>query len=430
MSVQEVPMKDCVLISAFACDPSMGSEPYVGWNWLKQILTVSDGNVVLLTRRMHERPVHEALEPTSRARLDIVAFDLPGCAGMAHHHSLMKPYYVFWQVAALFVVLVYQLRHRSLAVIQQCTYNVVDMPGLLWLVPGTRFIWGPVGGGQIPPAWAKPLYGRGWIKQRWRTLMKRTLRFNPYICLASYCSSSILVANQDTLEMLPRFAHRKCIKTLETAVSGVTASPAAQEPKESFTLLWVGRLEPRKALKLLLDAIAQIKADQPQAYERLRIKVLGTGPDAQKTRVEVAALGLAGKVELLGALPFAEVQPLYEGADLFVFTSVQDTSGNVLLESLASGLPAIALNHQGPREILQNGGGRLIDAHSYNEAVREFARAILELMDAPQLLRAYAQAGLENIQKHCLWEQKGELFRTLLDAHGKSAKSHLASDQA
>jgi len=72
----------------------------------------------------------------------------------------------------------------------------------------------------------------------------------------------------------------------------------------------------------------------------------------------------------------------------------------------------------------------LIDAHSYNEAVREFARAILELMDAPQLLSAYTQAGLENIQKHCLWEQKGELFRTLLDAHDKSAKRHLASDQA
>lgn len=421
-------MKKSVLISAFACDPSMGSEPYVGWNWLKQILTVSGAKVVLLTRRMHERPVYEGIDPAQRERLEIVAFDLPGCAGMAHHHSLMKPYYVFWQVAALFVVLAYQLRHRSLGVIHQCTYNVVDMPGLLWAIPGTRFIWGPVGGGQIPPAWSKPLYGRAWIKQRWRTLMKRTLKYNPYICLASHCSSSILVANQDTLEMLPRFARGKCIKTLETAVNGVrSVDLTAREPKDGFTLLWVGRLEPRKALKLLLDALAQIRLNQPLAYERLRVKILGTGPDAEKTDREVASLGLAGKVELLGALPFAQVQPLYDAADLFVFTSVQDTSGNVLLEALASGLPAIALNHQGPREILQGGGGRLIDARSYDEAVQQFARAITELMDAPQVLERYSEAGLENIEKHFLWEQKGQLFKTLLDELDESEKGLAAA---
>ena len=421
-------MKKSVLISAFACDPSMGSEPYVGWNWLKQILTVSSARVVLLTRRMHERPVYEGLDPTLRDRLEIVAFDLPGCAGMAHHHSLMKPYYVFWQVAALFVVLAYQLRHRTLGVIHQCTYNVVDMPGLLWAIPGTRFIWGPVGGGQIPPAWSRPLYGRAWLKQRWRTLMKRTLKYNPYIWLASHCSSTILVANQDTLETLPRFARGKCIKTLETAVNGVHAVDlTARARKDDFTLLWVGRLEPRKALKLLLDALAQIKVGQPLAYERLRVKVLGTGPDAEMTGRDVASLGLAGKVELLGALPFAQVQPLYDAADLFVFTSVQDTSGNVLLEALASGLPAVALNHQGPREILQGGGGRLLDAHSYDEAVQQFARAITELMDAPQLLDSYASAGLENIEKHFLWEQKGQLFKTLLDELEESEKGRLTT---
>ena len=420
-------MKKSVLISAFACDPSMGSEPYVGWNWLKQILAVSGGEVVLLTRRMHERPVREALEPASSARLDIVAFDLPGCAGMAHHHPLMKPYYVFWQLAALFVVLTYQLRHRSLGVIHQCTYNVVDMPGLLWAIPGTRFIWGPVGGGQIPPAWSKPLYGRGWLKQCWRTLMKRTLRYNPYICLAAHCSSSILVANQDTLQMMPRFARGKCIKTLETAVNAVSPNPVERAAKDSFTLLWVGRLEPRKALRLLLDALGRIKASEPQAYQRLRIKVLGTGPDADKVRSEVTMLGLAEKVELLGALPFAQVQPLYDAADLFVFTSVQDTSGNVLLESLASGLPAIALNHQGPREILQGGGGLLVDAGSYDEAVRGFASAILELMGDPETLARHSREGLENIDKHFLWEQKGRLFRTLLDVLEEPDKGRLAT---
>lgn len=421
-------MKKSVLISAFACDPSMGSEPYVGWNWLKQILTLSGAKVVLLTRRMHERPVSEAVDPALRERLEIVAFDLPGCAGMAHHHSLMKPYYVFWQVAALFVVLAYQLRHRSLGVIHQCTYNVVDMPGLLWAIPGTRFIWGPVGGGQIPPAWAKPLYGRAWLKQRWRTLMKRTLKYNPYICLAAHCSSSILVANQDTLDTLPRFARSKCIKTLETAVDGVRPAQArTREAADGFTLLWVGRLEPRKALRLLLDALARIRLDQPLAYQRLRVKVLGTGPDAQKTHREVASLGLAGKVELLGALPFAQVQPLYDAADLFVFSSVQDTSGNVLLEALASGLPAIALNHQGPREILQGGGGRLIDARSYDEAVQQFARAITELMDAPQLLASYCAAGLENIEKHFLWQQKGQLFKTLLEELEEAEKGLAAA---
>jgi hypothetical protein len=43
-----------------------------------------------------------------------------------------------------------QARHSS-ELIHHVTYNNIDVPGFLWLVPRTRFVWGPVGGGQVAP---------------------------------------------------------------------------------------------------------------------------------------------------------------------------------------------------------------------------------------------------------------------------------------
>lgn len=107
-------MKNSVLLSAIACDPNMGSEAYVGWNWLQLTLRCTDEErVILLTRKMHVDTVLAGLSPEQAQRTRVLGFDIWGLANMDHRHRLMKLYYVFWQLAALFYIAGYQARHRS-----------------------------------------------------------------------------------------------------------------------------------------------------------------------------------------------------------------------------------------------------------------------------------------------------------------------------
>jgi glycosyltransferase involved in cell wall biosynthesis len=88
-------------------------------------------------------------------------------------------------------------------------------------------------------------------------------------------------------------------------------------------VLWVGRLLPRKAPSLALRAFAELR------------------------RRMSARLVIARDVELLGRVPWQEMRSLYDSADVFLFTSLRDSSGSQFLEALGRGLPAVALNHHG-----------------------------------------------------------------------------------
>lgn len=410
-------MKNKVLLSAFACDPSMGSEPYVGWNWLLQTLKASDEfDVILLTRRMHETSVRDAMSPEDSNRLTIIAFDLFGLSGMDHRHRLMKLYFVFWQFAALFYVGAYQLRNRSIRVIHHCTYNVVDMPGFLWLIPGSGFIWGPVGGGQVPPAWARRIYGDGWRREQKRRFMKKMIRYNPLVYLASMRASKIYVANDDTHDVLPTVAKPKCIRLMETAVNHAPSpQPRTDASNLKFNILWVGQLEARKALIILLDAMVYLRQHYPAVFRGLSVKIVGSGPDELAMILALENANLGQVVDLAGALPYAEVQRLYQEANAFVFTSVQDTSGNVLLEALSNGIPCIAFNHQGAKEILHGGGGMLLNVNSYDEAVCQLAEGLKTLATSPELVNKLSSDAVANINKGFLWEQKGIIQRKVLN---------------
>ena len=58
-------------------------------------------------------------------------------------------------------------------------------------------------------------------------------------------------------------------------------------------------------------------------------------------------LGLGADVALLGSVPYLAMRDLYNQADVFLFSSLHDTSGNVLLEAMSHGLPVVALDQHG-----------------------------------------------------------------------------------
>ncbi len=160
-------------------------------------------------------------------------------------------------------------------------------------------------------------------------------------------------------------------------------------------LLYVGRLAAEKNLDLLFDCLPLVRERLPDA----RLTLIGDGPE--RARLEARA---PTGVEFRGYLEGDALADAYAGADLFVFPSRTDTFGNVVLEALASGLPAVVAAEGGPAEqIVDSGAGRVADGSS----PAAFAHAILRIAEDPALRAALGRRGRE----HAL----GQSWQALLD---------------
>jgi glycosyltransferase involved in cell wall biosynthesis len=113
----------------------------------------------------------------------------------------------------------------------------------------------------------------------------------------------------------------------------------------SPVLLHVGRLAPEKNVALLMRCWQALQAARPG----LRLVVVGDGP--LRRRLQAAHPG----VVFTGTLRGADLARCCASADLFLFPSLTDTFGNVLLEALASGLPAVAFDMAAAAVHVQSG---------------------------------------------------------------------------
>jgi glycosyltransferase involved in cell wall biosynthesis len=102
-------------------------------------------------------------------------------------------------------------------------------------------------------------------------------------------------------------------------------------------VLYVGRLEPQKGIRELLDAFDRVRARVPRAS----LALLGDGVSTRETRARVASWG-DGVARLLGPRPHAEVAAWMGACDVMTLPSWAEGTPNVVLEALSSGRPVVA----------------------------------------------------------------------------------------
>ena len=171
--------------------------------------------------------------------------------------------------------------------------------------------------------------------------------------------------------------------------------------------LTVGGIEPRKNSIKLLQAFAEVLADYPQA--QLVIAGGATLFDYQAYRDEFFALAdhlgvpIGKSLILPGVIPEVELPALYRIADAFVFPSVKEGWGLVVLEAIASGLPVITSNQAPFTEFLSKTQALLVDAES-SDAIAQAMRLIVQ----PKLAHSLVQQS-QSILSRYTWEASAKL---------------------
>jgi glycosyltransferase involved in cell wall biosynthesis len=131
--------------------------------------------------------------------------------------------------------------------------------------------------------------------------------------------------------------------------------------------------------------------------------VIGKGPDEKWLQDLAASLGLDDAVTWISYLEHAGVMRAYGRHDAFLFPSLHDSSGNVVLEALSLGLPVVCLDAGGPAVLVDPSCGFKVRPGEPEQVVEDLARALDELARDPALRRAMSQAAVDRAHEDFSW---------------------------
>jgi glycosyltransferase involved in cell wall biosynthesis len=416
-----------ILLSAYSCLPTDGSEPAIGWNWARSI-AASGHEVVVLTRAVGRRAIESHLETHPEPSIRFAYHDLPRPWALLYKLPLGNyAYYVLWQRSAAELASRMHLSEQFDRV-QHITWGSFRVPSFMGRL-GIPFTFGPVGGGEDTPP--KLRRGLGITGRIWDALRRISSAMLAPAMQSTYAGASeIVTTTNETLNALPR-AHRH--KAWSRQAVGIDSELAQQyganfsarsgtgprEPEQPQTdrleLLFVGRLLPWKGVHLALKALAQLGA----GGEQVHLTVIGGGSDLGRLRRLATRLKVDGKITWKGWMPREEVIRLYSRYDLFLFPSLHDSGGMAVLEAMAFGLPVLCLDLGGPALAVNDRCGRVIatggrDEDAVVDLIADFLREMIvdraALDGLSQAARAQAatltwQANADAVYKRALIHQ-------------------------
>ncbi|HET7082885.1 MAG TPA: glycosyltransferase [Candidatus Limnocylindria bacterium] len=213
------------------------------------------------------------------------------------------------------------------------------------------------------------------------------------------CAAVIAPGTELAMEISHRLGGRAQpqVRTIPTGVEvaalaalpRIDSRPRAGWPPDAVTMTTLGRLAPEKSVDLVIAAFADVAAEEPGA----RLLMIGGGPSEAALRNRAAQPDLAGRVYLAGRQPHAVALSMAKGADLMVAASQTETQGLVLAETLALGVPVVAIEGPGVADSVRDGiDGLIVSAEPGAEQRTRLAAALLGLARDPARRAALAEA--------------------------------------
>jgi glycosyltransferase involved in cell wall biosynthesis len=200
-----------------------------------------------------------------------------------------------------------------------------------------------------------------------------------------YSRARVLFApNPELCRLLERKTGKPC-SLMPRGVDAELFNPGRRRREaedREFVLGFVGRLSVEKNVTLL----AQVQEElEKMGLTKFRFLIVGHGAEESWLRERLT------RAEFAGVLKGEALGTAYANMDLFVFPSHTDTFGNVVLEALASGVPAIVTLDGGPCTIVRDGEtGRIVSDEGFAAAVAEVLADPVKHAQMREAARAYA----------------------------------------
>jgi glycosyltransferase involved in cell wall biosynthesis len=188
--------------------------------------------------------------------------------------------------------------------------------------------------------------------------------------------AAFVVANSEGLKNLALQTNKhQMIEVIHNGIDNSHFIPRPQaRPEDTFIItLGASRVTARKGIQYLIEAVSLLIPK----YPKLRMKILGDGDDKARLEKMVQELRLENYIQFLGRIPREETAKYYQEASAFVLPSLNEGMSNALLEALASGLPVIATDTGGSKELVIDGeNGFIVKMKSAEDIAEKLERLI------------------------------------------------------
>ena len=233
---------------------------------------------------------------------------------------------------------------------------------------------------------------------------KQILKFFARRFSATQCNQAqgVISPSSIILQLLKSYGVKNNIRIIPTGINSKKFEFGdSQKFKSSFNipankkvLLNVSRVAFEKNIGLLLEVVNRVKRDIPEII----LIIAGEGPAKNAYIQQAMNLGLDDNVIFVGYLDRdSDLIDCYHSADIFLFSSMTETQGLVLLESMAAGTPVVSVAEMGTKDILIGCAGAVIT----NGEIDDFSRKVVSLLNDEH---AYEQTRLAAVTYAKQWD--------------------------
>jgi glycosyltransferase involved in cell wall biosynthesis len=381
-----------LLISAYACAPNRGSEHSCGWNWTSEVARLGHEATVLVSPA-HRTAVLAATQ--QQTELHHIRWVFPEVAAwpleQGKEPGWERTYNLLWQWEALRVA---HSLHREdpFDLVHHLTWAGVRAPTFLGALRAPLII-GPVGGGETSPGKLRDRFSlRGRILESVRDFSNATIELNPIVRQGLRNAEVIFARTTDTKNLLSAPLRAKTYVQMELGVTQAQIGAPRSIRRMPRKLLCAARLLYWKGVHIAVEAMSLLVAHMPDAH----LTIVGNGPEETRLKSEIAQRNLEANITLVSWMPQEQFLRLYDTHDVFVFPSLHDSAGWVVLESICRGMPVACLNLGGPKEIVTPGSGIIVDTTGLDTSgvAARLAEELRALLADPERLAALSAGAI------------------------------------
>lgn len=403
-----MPKKVKIFISAYACEPELGSEIGVGWHWVLEMSQYYD--LWVLTRESNRHTIEPWIaEHPEFTGIHFLYFDLPKWARFWKKGLRgVRTYYNIWQAMTDRIVK-RTMQDNDIHVFHHLTYG-----NALWPVSdyGSRqtFIWGPIGGLETIPSDFSDHYSAKskFIERLRRAMIRRAVRSRSLNARALH-ADLILCKTAETLKLLPKEAQEHAIVFTDVATDSTLMPNISLKSKDQVKCLVVGRLDAWRGFDLAIEAVAKAAKHNHDIH----LGIIGEGVDELRLRSISESSGISDMVSFYGKVTQQKYIELMRDADIILNPALKEGAVTVSFDAMALGKPLVALDTTGYTRYFKPDFSIVIPRNSRARVIDDICDAILRLSE-PSLRESMGKNAVEEASR-ITWRHHGEEIRKVID---------------
>jgi glycosyltransferase involved in cell wall biosynthesis len=365
-----------MFISAYACEPNLGSEIGVGWNWIKELSRKRE--IWVLTRRSNKSSIEDSPEFALLSNVNFVYFDLPRYLKFWKKGKRgIHLYYILWQICSNRIVKEVMVNNDIRI------YHLLTYGNLLW--PASAYgkrqfcVIGPTSIGlDIPASFYRHYTLRSAVKEVLQGLLRLSLRYNRIFRGNLRSADLVFCKTVESLNIVKSYTNGQVVHLTDVGFNDVVIQEPKIDPVDTF--LFVGSLGGWRGTDLLIEAFGVLLEQQP----KINLVIVGDGPERKPLEQRVVRLGIERSIKFLGRVDRTVYFAQMAQSRVLVNSNLKEGSVTTVFDALQMGKQVVCMSTGGFSFTIGDKHLHLVHITTRRDTIIDLANKMADSLNRPK----------------------------------------------